>query len=203
MMNFHESNKIYFKLHTAGLINQVYSIEMAFGIAFIAKRKLSFTKFLCNINSPIPVSGNLFEGIDPLIAGSNKPLIFDLLDLHLDKFEYGSENQTLGLPQIKSLVHYYMADKPSNDPKDEGFFAEDRRKMIIPDSPVYLFENAIASYSRFFYNRSKELDAFFAKIQFKKEYLQLADKIAKSIGRFKGAHIRLTDHAEVMFNATE
>lgn len=203
MMNFHESNKIYFKLHTAGLINQVYSLEIAFGIAFIAKRNLAFTKVSCNRTNPIPVSGNYFNGIESLIKDAERPIIFNLLDLPLDRFEYSEEAKTLGLPKIKSIVSWYMVDTPTNSIEDELFFSESRPKMEIPNSPVYLLDDAMASYSRFFYNRSKELDIFLSKIKFKKEYVQLADKIAKSIGRFKGAHIRLTDHAQIMFNATE
>ena len=35
----------------------------------------------------------------------------------------------------------------------------------------------------------------FSELKFKKPYLDLAEKIANSLGKFKGMHIRLTDHS--------
>ena len=60
---------------------------------------------------------------------------------------------------------------------------------------IHFVQYAFAFYSRFFFQRTCDLDSFFSRLTFKKPYLDLAEKIAKNIGKFRGMHIRLTDHS--------
>lgn len=200
-----ESNyKLYFKLHAAGIINQVLSVELGLCLGFLLQRKVIFTKFICIADAPIAISGNKFQGISKLIEGSHKPLIFDIMDLPLKMFDFG--DKTLA-EQYKhdygSLIHYYYQDQETTDSFAEEFFAEGRKKLLISNENVYLDTDTISTYSRFFFNRSKKLDSFISTLKFQDEYQELAKKIADSIGPFKGMHVRLTDHAEIMFTATE
>lgn len=204
MLRIESDHKIYYKLHAAGIINQVLSVELGLALGFILRRKVIFTKFICIASSPIAISGNKFENIEKLTAGSHKPLIFDLLNLPLKMFDFGGNKPPIeNKNDFGSLVQYYFRAQPTTDVTDEDFFAEGRPHLDIPDETIYFEKDTLAHYSRFFYNRSKELDRFLSTIQFQKEYLDFAENVVKSIGPFRGIHVRLTDHAQIMFTATE
>jgi hypothetical protein len=64
-------------------------------------------------------------------------------------------------------------------------------------------KNTLGWYSRFFNNRSKEIDKALLSIKFLPEYYELAEKIANSLGTFNGAHLRLTDHVVQRVNTTK
>ena len=50
-------------------------------------------------------------------------------------------------------------------------------------------------YSRFFYDRSTDIENNLSKFKFKQEYYDLAKKIAKHYGKFNGTQIRIMlDH---------
>lgn len=204
MLRVKSELKLYFKLHAAGIINQVLSTELGLSIGLLANRKVIFTKFICIAKSPIAISGNNFDGIDKLIEGSHKPIIFDILDLPINDFDYGDHKEAEQYSKdFGSIIQYYMVDEQPEDSSKEEFFSEGRQKLILPDETVYIERDTISAYSRFFFNRSKKLDRFLSTIQFQKEYQELAKQIAQSLGDFKGIHVRLTDHAQIMFAATQ
>lgn len=204
MLRIESNYKIYFKLHAAGIINQVLSVELALALGFLLKRKVVFTKFICIASSPIAISGNKFDNIEKLTNGSHKPLIFDILDLPIKMFDFGEANLAAECKKdFGSIIHYYYIDQPSDNVENEKFFSENRTLLQLPDEHVYLEKDTLTNYSRFFFNRSKKLDEFLSTIQFQKEYRDLAAKIAESLGPFRGIHVRLTDHAQIMFLASE
>jgi len=201
-MLFHQpKNKIiYWKIHTAGLINQMMSIETGAGISFMEKTPIYFYKTKVDGRRTIHPSGIIPEKRKKLYDGTKMPSIFDLIDIPKDiKYTVNDEND---LPQSKKinciefndiLGYYYKC----SDGIHEKEFAENRR-VIEKDQYKNLHFNkfAFAFYSRFFYNRPRELDFFFNKLSFKQPYQILARTIAKNIGSFRGMHIRLTDHAD-------
>ena len=83
---------------------------------------------------------------------------------------------------------------------DELLFAENRKRLPL-DKSIHV-KLTLGWYSRFFYNRSPELNKILSSVKFKKEYVDLANKISKSFGDFQGMHLRLSDHVK-MFNTTQ
>lgn len=96
-----------------------------------------------------------------------------------------------------------MKCENSNDKEDEKFFSEGRKCLNdLEDKNFFCNKWNFGFYSRFFYKRSKIVDETLSKINFKKEYFELAKKISDSIGDFFGIHIRGTDHRKV-YNLTD
>ncbi len=200
-MLFHQrKNKIiYWKIHTAGLINQMMSVETGAGVAFMEKANLYFYKTNIDKNRTMHPSGIIPQKRRILYQGTKLPTIFDLIDIPNDlKFSINEEhnlssdkkNKSLELTDI--LGYYYKCD----DGADEQKFAEGRKKIPSSDyQDLHFVQYAFAFYSRFFFSRTPELDDFFSRLTFRKPYLELAEKIAKFIGTFRGMHIRLTDHS--------
>jgi hypothetical protein len=194
-----KNKNIYWKIHTAGLINQVMSIETGAGIAFMEKAPICFYKTRVDKNRTVSPSGIIPEKRKRLYSGSSMPIIFDLLDIPNDIF-YSVINQNDISSEIKIkclelndiLGFYYKCQ----DGPHETEFAEGRNLVpSVNNSSVNFVKFTFAFYSRFFFNRPPALDSFLSRLTFKKEYLDLAEKIAKKLGKFRGMHIRLTDHA--------
>jgi hypothetical protein len=94
--------------------------------------------------------------------------------------------------------YYYSIEKDISE--NELMFAEGRQRLPL-DKTIHL-KKTLAWYSRFFYNRSNELDKILSSVKFKNEYVLLAEKIAMSLGKFQGMHLRLSDHVK-MFETTQ
>lgn len=200
-MLFHQikNKKVYWKIHTAGLINQMMSVETGAGVAFMEKTPIYFYKTNIDKNRTIHPSGFVPQKRRKLYTGTGLPTVFDLISIPNDiKYSINEEHDLnqgikktcLELSDI--LGFYYKCDEGSNEKQ----FAEGRTP--IPKEAyksLHFTKYAFAFYSRFFFNRPQELDSFFSRLTFQKPYLDLAEKIAKSIGKFRGMHIRLTDHS--------
>jgi hypothetical protein len=85
--------------------------------------------------------------------------------------------------------------------KDDFDFSEGRERITFLDD--LNIENTLGFYSRFFNNRSKKLDESISSVKFLPEYYELSEKIAKSLGSFNGAHLRLTDHVSQRVKTTK
>jgi hypothetical protein len=107
----------------------------------------------------------------------------------------------IGSPMvIENMLYTYSSDTYEYLDNEE-MFSEGREKLPVTiDSNIYL-KKTLGHYSRFFFNRSHELDNALASVRFNEEYYDLAYEIAMSLGEFNGAHLRLTDHKSV-FNPT-
>lgn len=191
---------IFFKHHSAGLINQVMSVETAFSLAFLEKAKLHIYNSKQTKENPIVISGIIPLERNKLYIGSKTPSIFDLLNLPEDISYVLDENKKIDEKFIKDavnyidLLNYYYRCGESNS--DEKSFADGRSQLIIePNQNTHLHTYTFPLYSRFFYNRPTSLDKFLSKLCFKEPYQILAKRIAGSIGQFKGLHFRLTDHS--------
>jgi hypothetical protein len=101
---------------------------------------------------------------------------------------------------IDDMTFRYYFSKEDSISENELMFAEGRQRLDIQDN-IHV-KNTLGWYSRFFYNRSKELDSALKSVDFKQEYYDFANMICDSIGSFQGAHLRLSDHVR-MFNTTE
>jgi hypothetical protein len=195
---------IYFKHHSAGLINQTMSVETAFALAFLEKAKLHIYNTKNNKKNPIAISGIIPEERQKLYIGSRNPSIFDLLNLPenidfvLDESKNIEEKYVKDIQTYSNLLNYYYKYKNSyeDEGEDENSFADGRFQLLIKSNEnVHLHTYTFPLYSRFFYNRPIALDKFLFELSFKEPYQILAKLIADKIGSFKGLHFRLTDHA--------
>lgn len=193
------SPKIFFELYNpTGMINQLMSLEVGIGLAVETK----VPTIIHNTNnkhdwgnvpiySPSNYSNNQRQGFT---KRDQYPHILDLIDLNTDaiilheKIEYFPQ-QELIIPDI--MTNWYFSNS-TEITEDELAFAEGRQKLVV-DRPLYL-KRVLSWYSRFFYNRSPELNKALSSIKFKDVYVDLAKKISNSLGNFQGMHLRLSDH---------
>ena len=192
--------KIFFQLYNpCGLFNQVTSIELGVGLSTITERQMIWH----NINNPpdgnyghkrVPiysanyqfnsrsekVDTNIFPKITDLLNWKNKEneiFIDDTVEV------FSSETQN-----IKNLMTYYYSKEEDRD------FSEGRELFNLDENKDWDIRKTLGYYSRFFNNRTKDLDSSLSSVRFKEEYYQLSENIAKSLGDFNGAHLRLADH---------
>lgn len=194
---------IFYKLYQpCGLFNQLSSLELAVGLSGKYKKKLVLHRinntFDNNYNSRVPVySANYaFNDRKGLVDTGIFPKITDLVDwkekesaiLLDDVMDISSNNDYF----VSDLMRYYISDS-ENTSEDEESFSEGRTKLSLSQYQNIYIDKTLGYYSRFFYNRDKEIDKCLNSVKFKKEYYELAKQIAESLGNFNGAHFRLTD----------
>ncbi len=130
------------------------------------------------------------------------PHLLDLLDFDADLIFIDDKIDSFKQEQFvidNLLNNYYYSNKPSIS-DDEIAFAEGRQRLPL-DKDLHV-KLTLGWYSRFFYDRSPELNKAISSVKFKKEYTDLAKKIYYSIGHFQGMHLRLSDHVH-MFETTK
>lgn len=184
---------IYYKFWATGLINQVMSIELAAGIQTMTNKKIVMHGMHRHVFTP----SNYFKNqkkkyICDLLDWNNKDQ-FIFIDENIDKFSHEIE-------EIEDLMKYYFSCNPTNDQR-ELLFAEGRTPLPNNLSFMHL-KGTLAPYSRFFYNRTWDLDFCLKSVRFKPKYYAMAQRIKNTIGEFDGIHLRLTDHSIRMFNVT-
>ena len=72
-------------------------------------------------------------------------------------------------------------------------------EFVLDPTKKYNFVSNILFYSRFFKNRSIDIDVALSSIKWKQPYYDLARDIALELGNFSGVHLRMTDHRRVTF----
>lgn len=196
---------IFYQLYQpCGLFNQITSLETAVGLSTRYKKQLVFH----NISNPpngdyggarVPIySANYkYNNRSHLIDSNVFPNITDLLDWQ-DKdcnifINDTIETFTYEDLRIENLMMYYSV-KSENYTEKEKDFSEGRERLFIDNYENVHLKKTLGYYSRFFFDRDETLDKSLASVRFKKEYYELAEKIANSIGVFNGSHFRLTDH---------
>jgi len=191
--------KLFFQLYNpCGLFNQITSVELGVGLSFQTERQIIWhninNPFNKDYNARVPIySANyFFNDRNGLIDKNIFPKITDLMDwnnkdsnVFIDDIV---EEFSADAVKIGDFMGYCMSD-----PTDLEFI-EGRTLLELDDNFDYDIRKTLGYYSRFFNNRSEGLNKELTSVRFKPEYYQLADTIAKSLGNFNGAHLRLTDH---------
>ena len=130
------------------------------------------------------------------------PHLLDLLDFDQNLIFINEKIESFPQEQvvIDDMISNYYYSNSQEITEEELAFAEGRQRLIL-DKPTHL-KGTLGWYSRFFYNRSPELNNTLSSVRFKKEYTDLATKISNSLGTFQGMHLRLSDHVK-MFETTQ
>jgi hypothetical protein len=196
---------IYYKLYNpAGLVNQLMSIELMVGIKEITGADITVYNVLNgqDRSTPIYSASRSHNTRNNLLDNSQSFIISDILNWKdKDSYIISEEKQyTLGdeYINIENLMHYYY---DLNNESEDTDFSEGRKKLFLSDNMH--IKNTLGWYSRFFNNRTKELDQAISSVKFLSEYYQLADEIASSLGEFNGVHLRLTDHVSQLVNTNQ
>ena len=185
---------IYYKLwNPAGLINQLMSIELAVGIKHITGNEITIYNILNGHNRSVPIfsASRMHNQRNNLLDNSKGFIISDILNWK-DKESYIlSEEKELSLEYetVEDLMKFYY---DLNNEEHDLQFSEGRQQLSFLDNMH--IKHTLGWYSRFFNNRTKELDESISSVRFLPEYYELSEQIAKSLGSFNGAHLRLTDH---------
>ena len=185
---------IYYKLwNPAGLINQVMSVELAVGIKHITGNEITIYNILNGQDRSVPIfsASRSHNQRNNLLDNSKGFIISDILNWK-DKESYIlSEEKELSLEHetIEDLMKFYY---DLNNEEHDLQFSEGRQQLFFSENMN--IKHTLGWYSRFFKNRTKELDESISSVRFLPEYYELSEQIAKSLGSFNGAHLRLTDH---------
>jgi hypothetical protein len=204
--------KLFFQLYNpTGLINQVMSLELATGLshelnvpAVVHFAKYTADKELYKTDSiPIFSPSRFFNKQREGFTNPDQfPHLLDLIDFDANLMFVDEKVNSFKQEQlvINDLMNnYYYSNKPFIS-DDEIAFAEGRGRLPL-DKDLHV-KLTLGWYSRFFYDRSPELNKALSSVRFKKEYTDLAKKIYYSIGHFQGMHLRLSDHIK-MFTTTQ
>lgn len=196
---------IFYQLYQpCGLFNQITSIELAVGLSSRYKKQLVFHNIS---NPPNPdynnakvsiysanykynnrshfIDSNIFPNITDLLNWENKENNIFINDT-VDTFTHEDL-------KIENLMMYYSVSSENYNDKEKDF-SEGRQRLLLDNYNNIHLKKTLGYYSRFFFNRDSSLDKSLSSVRFKQEYYELAERIAKSIGEFNGAHFRLTDH---------
>lgn len=204
--------KLFFQLYNpTGLINQVMSLELAAGLsselnipAVVHYARYKADPELYKTNTiPIFTPSRFYNKQREGFTDPNQfPHLLDLIDFDADLIFIDDKVDNFKQEQlvIDDIMNcYYYSNKPSIS-EDELAFAEGRQRLPL-DKDLHV-KLTLGWYSRFFYDRSPELNKTLSSVRFKKEYTDLAKKIYYSIGHFQGMHLRLSDHVN-MFQTTQ
>jgi hypothetical protein len=205
------TDKIFFQLYNpTGMINQVMSLEIAVGISHETKRPLtvhyvsnSGDDLYDNRQVPIFTPSRWYNSQREGFTNPDQfPHLLDILEFDADltiidqKIEKFKQEEFV----IEDMLNnYYFSTKPEVS-EDELAFAEGRTRIPL-DKPIHI-KKTLGWYSRFFYDRSPELNKAISSVRFKQVYVDLAKKISASLGDFQGMHLRLSDHVR-MFETTQ
>lgn len=196
---------IYYKIYNpAGLINQLMSLEIAVGIKEVTQNDMVIYNILNGNDSTVPIysASRYHNNRGKVIDNTSGFILTDIVNWK-DKDSYTLIKEKDYFVNDKCITiensMLYYCDLVSDN--EDAEFAEGREKIIFLEN-MHL-KNNLGWYSRFFNNRSKELDYAISSIRFLPEYYELAEQIAKSIGEFNGAHLRLTDHIPQRVDTTQ
>jgi hypothetical protein len=200
-------NKLFFQLYNpTGLINQVMSLELVTGLshelnvpAVVHFAKYTADPKLYNTESiPIFSPSRFFNKQREGFTNPDQfPHLLDLMEfdsnlLFIDEKINSFKQEELVIEDLLNNFYYSNKQEISDD---ERFFAEGRTRLPL-DKTLHI-KFTLGWYSRFFYGRTKDLNKAISSVRFKKEYVDLANKISNSLGRFQGMHLRLSDHVHM------
>lgn len=189
-------NRLFFQLYNTGLINQVMSLELAAGLS----HELDVPVIMHH--EKYPIFSSTSEQRKEFTSNNQFPNLLDLVDC--DQNIIVIHQKIDSFPQeefvIDDMINEFYYSNRQTVSNDEIMFAEGRQRLPL-DKTIHL-KRTLGWYSRFFYDRSPELNKALSLVRFKKEYTDLAKKISNSLGTFQGMHLRLSDHVH-MFNTTQ
>lgn len=194
-----------YKDYESGLNNEVLSVELAVGLAYLTQRKLVYYGSVGEDKKLIHVRGSHYWYVPPhrqgIINNEHNPTILDILEeLPVEMVSYPEfleDFQTHQLSQYNSPLRLvnavFMKEKQANQEMLNHFLEGRSILTDVPEEVFHIYECNLGYYSRFFYLSLPSLTSILQLVQPRQVYRNLATKIVQSLGKFNGVHIRLTD----------
>lgn len=137
---------------------------------------------------------------------SENPSLLDFLD-------YSPRNNVVFYPndrfitdRVSCKIHHcqysFLPCSPASD-LDVKQFGWPKTQIFLDPYKENVFTYALSWYSTFFFNRTPEMEKELGSIRFKKEYLDLADRISNDLGSFNGAHVRIMKDHHYQFSFSD
>jgi hypothetical protein len=199
-------NFLFYRLHHAGLTNRLFSLEVGLGLSYITNKKLVIYNLLDsqqNWLDSFPISDNVVFGKRDSIVKREMVNFFELIDFNKslvwEYIAFGKIDQ-FSKDEIKMSSNIFSDYANVSKEIQAGAEHFNKKELIFEENKSYNMSGPnLANRETFFANQD---DEFLNKIKvtFKEEYVNLANKIANSLGEFRGMHVRLTDHAERTFS---
>jgi hypothetical protein len=202
-------NFLFYRLHHAGLTNRLFSLEVGLGLSYITNKKLVIYNLLDsqqNWLDSFPISDNVVFGKRDSIVKREMVNFFELIDFNKSLvWEYIAFGKIDQFSKDEIKISDNLFSDYVNVSKEIQVGAEyfNKKELIFEENKSYNMSGPnLANRETFFANQDNE---FLNKIKvtFKEDYINLANKIANSLGEFRGMHVRLTDHAERTFSFSE
>jgi hypothetical protein len=194
-------NLTYIGYSQNGLGNQFCSLQLFAGLLAHYKDinlDLVWRLPYNNIQDPQGESHNKVNTskIDKYLDNSKTPTLFDLVDFNYDNYTLHANDWFL---KERSSINLINAQNSyinvSGNTVNEQAFSCGKERIELKEDTNNLITTTLVWYSRFFYDRSKDIDNNLSRFKFKKEYYEIAEKIAKHYGKFNGTQIRIMpDH---------
>lgn len=178
-----------YRLWNGGLFNQLISLEVAIGISYLIDDPIHIHDM-----HKLPSCSNSFK--------EKNNFILDFVDLSSYNKIFFTKN-SIGKPSSKqqyigNLMNHFIYIENKFDHVEN--FSEGRKGLFIERNKSYYFDNNLSYYSIMFFNRTKKFDLYLKQLNFKKEYLDLANFIFSQIGNFNGIHLRQTDFSQMIYS---
>lgn len=189
------------RLWSTGLINQLMSLEIIVGLSEILGKPVSLYNMKDQFDSlgiwnPIvTINKSRYKNF---ISDIRVQRISDILDwensewiLEDKDFDFSQRINTI------SLFEYQYINCSVSRQEGEDDFRNDQKGLVLNSGIDYNFVDILAFYSRFFFNRTREIDIALSKICWKRPYIELASDIARELGDFVSIHLRDTDNHRI------
>jgi hypothetical protein len=140
---------------------------------------------------------------DKLSFVEKNPSIRDLIDYDYPNVKFHQDDLFLKNRMNSNIINLQQSYvNCTTENNNEDLFSQGRMPIELKENENNILSVSLMWYSKFFFNRTKNIDQRISEIRFKKEYYDLAKKIKNYIGDFNGAHIRIMiDHYKYfMFN---
>jgi len=183
-----------------GLGNQFYSLQLLAGFAGLFKNDqidLVWNDNGQSIQNPQTedINNTDVSKLNSILDSSN-PSLFDLVDFSYDNVVIHPNDlyikDRLNVNMVNTQHHFMNC---TEDETNIDIFASGKKQFKINDELDNILTLTLIPYSRFFFNRTIEMDESISRLKFKQPYVELADKVSKSLGRYNGTHIRIMyDH---------
>jgi hypothetical protein len=130
------------------------------------------------------------------IVSNEVPSIFDLVEFNYNNVKIFSDDSHI---QDRMNLNFANVQETfvncTSNTENIKEFANFKKEFIFEENRESYLTVMLVPYAKFFFNRTKEVDIAISKLKFKKEYVDLANKISIFLGDYNGTHIRrMPDH---------
>lgn len=183
-----------------GIGNQYCSIQLLSGLAGYFKDiniDVVWHQVPRKMQDPQNDDHNLMDTSKIDIHLNNEPVtIFDLVDFNFNNITFHENDFFIKDRANLNLINaqkYFL--NVTGETRNIESFADGRKEIIWDLEKENVMTQTLVWYSKFFFNRTRDIDDSIRKLTFKKEYVWLAKRIAREFGPFNGMQARMMpDH---------